>query len=323
VLNRPRIVVLDGHTLNPGDLDWQPIAEQGEFTVYDRSDDEVVARARDASIVLTNKQLLNDERLAQLPKLRYIGVLATGVNVVDLEAARRRNILVKNILGYAALSMAQHVFALLLELAVHTDAHDRAVHGGQWSIQQDFCFTVAPITELADKMMGIVGVGEIGRRVAKIAAAMGMNVAAAHQRSERETDLPGVEIDWMSIDELFERADVITLHCPLTEKTRHLVNTERLQRMKPIAWLINTGRGDLVDESALAYALHEKRIAGAGLDVLSREPPPPDNPLLAAPNCVITPHCAWASIEARRRVMRIAAENIRAFLHGAPVNVVS
>lgn len=311
---RPRIVVLDGHTLNPGDLDWSELAALGELTVYDRSGEKVVERAAGAPIVLTNKEMLDARRIEKLPDLRYIGVLATGMNVVDLEAAKRRGIVVTNVPGYAKHAVTEHVFALVLELAKLTGAHAQAVREGQWSKQEDFCFTVGPIVELAGKTMGIVGMGAIGGQVARVAGAMGMKVAAAHQRSMKEVSIPGVDIEWLALDELVERADVLTLHCPLTEATRGMMSAERMGRMKKSAFLINTGRGALVDEGALAEALREGRIAGAGLDVLSQEPPPADHPLVGAPRCVVTPHVAWASVEARRRVMAIAAANVREFL---------
>jgi glycerate dehydrogenase len=328
-----RIVVLDGYTLTPvqpgrkpppGQLDWEPLASLGELIVYDRTPArEVAARAQGASIVLTNKAVIDAQAIQSLPQLRYIGVLATGTNIVDLDAARQRGIPVTNVPGYSAASVAQHVFALLLELATHTAAHAQAVRDGQWSRCPDFSFTVAPIVELAGKTLGIVGLGAIGKQVARIGHAMGMRIAAAHQSSMRQVELPGVAIDWMPVDDLFAHTDVITLHCPLTDQTRGLVNAQRLGCMKPTAYLINTGRGPLVDESALAETLAQGRLAGAGLDVLSTEPPSPDNPLLSAPRCIITPHIAWASYEAKQRLMRIAADNIRAFLDGRAVNVVN
>ncbi len=336
---KPNIVVLDGYTLAPSDpdsghssptssptppLDWGLIEALGPTTVYDRSTEQQAAhRAADAPIVLTNKTPLSAPTIASLPQLRYIGVLATGVNVVDLDAARQHQVVVTNIPGYGTDSVAQHVFALMLELVGHIGAHNQAVHAGQWTRCADFSFTVAPITELAGKTMGIVGLGAIGRRVAQIAHALGMRVAAAHQSSMSRVRLPGIEIQWLPLDDLVAAADVITLHCPLTPQTHHLVNARLLARVKPTAILINTGRGPLIDEQALADALTQHRIAGAGLDVLSHEPPPPDNPLLTAPRCVITPHIAWASVEARQRLMGLAAKNIQAFLSGKPINVVN
>lgn len=318
----PQIVVLDGHTLNPGDIDWKPIESLGRLTVYDRSGAQSAERARGAPIVLTNKDPISAEMMDRLPDLRYIGVLATGTNIVDLRAASERGIVVTNVPGYGAQSVAQHAFALLLELVNHTSRHIDAVRAGRWSSSPDFCFTVDTIVELADKTMGIVGVGAIGRRVARISRAFGMNVAAAYQPDMETVHLSDVSIHWMPVDELFSASDVITLHCPLTEETRHLVNAQRLEQMKPSAYLINTGRGPLVDEEALQQALIEGQLAGAGLDVLDVEPPAKDHPLIGAPRCVVTPHIAWATREARVRLMSIAAENIAAFLRGSPQNVV-
>jgi glycerate dehydrogenase len=319
----PTIVVLDGHTLNPGDIDWKPVESLGRLTVYDRSGDKIVDRARDAQIVLTNKDPITADSLQQLPELRYIGVLATGTNIVDLQAARQREICVTNVPGYGAGSVAQHAFALLLELVNHTSRHLQAVRDGAWSSCPDFSFTVDTMYELAGKTMGIVGVGAIGRRVARISRAMGMDVAAAYQPDMEGVHMSEVPIHWMPVDELFSAADVVTLHCPLTDETRHLVSAERLELMKPTAYLINTGRGPLVDEAALHRALVDGRIAGAALDVLGVEPPAADHPLMGAPRCIVTPHIAWATKEARERLMSIAADNIAAFLRGTPKNVVN
>lgn len=327
-----RLVVLDGCTLTPNGVGqtvdaeeptWDALAALGDLHVHDRTAAaDILPRARDASIVLTNKTVLNDRALAALPALRYIGVLATGTNVIDLPAARERQITVTNVPGYSSASVAQHVFALLLELVSHVAAHDRAVRAGQWTKCPDFSFTVAPLTELAGKTLGIVGVGDIGKRVAQIGHALGMRIAAAHQSSMARVKLPGIDIAWMDVDELFAHADVITLHCPLTDLTRCLVNADRLGRMKRHAILINTGRGPLIDEAALAAALRDGTIAGAGLDVLGNEPPAADNPLLNVERCIITPHIAWASREARHRLMTAAVGNIKAFLAGTPTNVV-
>ena len=328
-----RIVAIDGHTLVPdparqGELDWRMIEALGEFTAYDRTQPAMmIDRLRDCTIVLTNKAVFDAPLLDKLPNLKYIGVTATGTNVVDLHAAKVRHITVTNVPGYGATSVAQHVFALLLELTNHVGAHNLAVRPKQgyagWPGASDWCFTVSPLAELADKTLGIVGLGAIGQRVAQIGAALGMRIAAAHQRSMRETWLEGIEIEWLPTDELFARADVVSLHCPLTDATKHMVGAIRLAMMKPNALLINTGRGGLIDEQALANALRDQRIAGAAVDVLSTEPPAADNPLLTAPRCIITPHIAWASVEARRRLMQIAADNIRAFQMGRPVNVVN
>ena len=319
---KPSIVVLDGHTLNPGDLNWDSLSAQGDLTVYDRSGSQVIERSGDAEILLTNKTVISAEHLKNLPKLQYIGVLATGYNVVDLSAARDAGIVVTNVPGYSSESVAQHVFALLLQLAGHTAELTAATAAGEWQACPDFSFTTAPMIELAGKTLGIVGLGAIGKRVARIADALGMRIAVARHRPGPQAELSGVEIDSLPIDSLCETADVLTLHCPLTDNTRHLINAERLARMKPSALLINTGRGPLIDELALFEALQSGQIAGAGLDVLSVEPPSEGNPLLGAPRCLITPHVAWATVEARQRLMQIASDNVTAFLAGEPVNVV-
>lgn len=323
-----RIVALDGYTLTravpgqtgpQGEPTWDTIEAFGELTVYDRTEPgDVLDRAKDARILLTNKTPLPAEVIAVLPDLRYIGVLATGVNVVDLSAARDAGVTVTHIPGYSGSAVAQHVFALLLELTNQVAAHDRAVHAGEWTRCPDFCFTLGPITELAGKTLGIIGVGNIGRRVARIGYALGMDILVS---SRTEKDM-GVPARWIDLDGLFEQADAVTLHCPLTDRTRHLVNARRLSLMKRSAYLVNTARGPLIDEPALASALNDGRIAGAALDVLSTEPPDADNPLMTAPRCIITPHNAWAARESRHRLMRIAAENLRAFLEGEAVNVV-
>ena len=305
-------------------MNWTSIQALGDLTVYDRTPREQISQhAQDAPIVLTNKTPLTAETIASLPQLRYIGVLATGVNVVDLVAARQHNITVTNVPGYSTDTVAQHVFALLLELINHTGAHSQAVRDGQWARCPDFSFTVAPIYELAGKTLGIVGMGTIGKRVARIGSALGMNIAAAHQSSMARVKLHGIPIKWHPIDKLLCLADVLTLHCPLTEQTRYLINAKRLATMKPTAILINTSRGPVVDEDALTIALHKNQIAAAGLDVLGSEPPAPTNPLLTTPRCVITPHIAWASVEAKKRLMDIAAQNIKAFLDESPINVVN
>lgn len=321
---RPRIVVLDGYTLNPGDLSWDEISKLGELTVHDRTPiDQVVPRSSGATIVVTNKTPITAQTIAQLPDLKLISVLATGTNIVDLPAARAAGVSVCNVPGYSTDSVAQHVFALLLELNNRVGDHDRAVHAGQWSSCADFAFTLSPIRELAGKTLGIVGLGTIGKRTAMIGAALGMKIAASHQRSMATTHIPGVEVRWLPVDDLLAESDVVSLHCPLTDATKNLISAARLSKMKKSALLINTARGPLVDEAALADALHCNVIAGAGLDVLSAEPPPATNPLLAAPRCVITPHNAWATVEARTRNMAITTNNLRSFLAGSPVNVVN
>ena len=318
-MNRPTIVVLDGHTLNPGDLDWHGVEAIGALTVHARSGaTEIVARAAEADILLTNKTPVTAETIAALPKLRCIGVLATGYNVVDSAAAKVRGIPVCNVPGYGTASVAQHVFALLLELTQQTGHHARTVRDGRWSASPDFCYWDFPLIELAGRTLGIVGYGSIGEAVARIGLAFGMKVIAS-VRSPRSAD--GVE--FVSTEEIFRRADVLTLHCPLTDETRGIVNATRIATMKPGAFLINTGRGPLIVEQDLADALNAGRLAGAGLDVLSTEPPPNGNPLFAAKNCIITPHIAWATRSSRARLMEVVVENLSAFLAGKPQNVVN
>ena len=319
-MSAPRIVVLDGFTLNPGDLDWAPLRALGECEVFDRTPpDGVLERARGAAVVLTNKTPLPREVIEALPDLRYIGVLATGCNVVDVSAAKAHGIPVTNAPGYGTPSVAQHVFALLLELTQHTGHHARTVRDGRWSASLDFCYWDTPVVELAERTLGIVGYGSIGAAVGRIALAFGMNVLAATRRTRPNIGM----IEFTSTDDLFRRADVVTLHCPLTAETQGLVNAQRLALMKPDSYLLNTGRGPLIVEQDLAHALNAGQIAGAGLDVLSAEPPSPDNPLLTAKNCLITPHIAWASRAARARLLAIVVENLRAFLAGEPTNVVN
>jgi glycerate dehydrogenase len=317
-----KIVVLDGHTVNPGDNPWEPIAALGGLTVHERTPaDQVVARAGEAEVILTNKTPLSADLLAQLPKLRFIAVLATGYNVVDVAAAGRCGIPVANVPEYGSDSVAQHTFALLLELTNHVALHDTAVKAGKWSASADFSFWTASLTELAGKTMGIVGLGRIGHRVAAIARAFGMEIAAFNPR--HRTAPQGVPVTWMELPELFAQADVVSLHSPLTADNAGFVNAGLLGVMKPGAFLLNTARGALVNETDLAEALNGGRIAGAGLDVVAVEPIAPNNPLLTARNCLITPHIAWASLAARQRLMATSARNVAAFLEGSPINVVN
>lgn len=310
---RPRIVVLDGHTLNPGDLSWSALEALGDCTIHAHTPAaEIVARAAGAPIVLTNKTPLSAATLAALPDLRYLGVLATGYNVVDVAAARARGIPVANVPLYGTASVAQHVFALLLELTQQVARHAASVRAGRWSESRDFCYWETPLLELSGLTLGIVGTGRIGGAVARIAEAFGMKVIAARRSGGRA-----------ELEQVLRAADVVSLHCPLTEETRHLINATTLGWMKPGALLINTSRGPLIDEAALAAALHAGRIAGAALDVLSTEPPPAGNPLFTAPNCIITPHIAWATRAARSRLMGTAIANVAAFLAGKPENVVN
>lgn len=317
-----KIVVLDGYTLNPGDNPWDDLARLGELTVYDRTaTEEVEARAADAEIVLTNKTVLDRHSLSRLPRLRFVSVLATGYNVVDVDAARARGIPVSNVPEYGTDSVAQHVFALLLELCHHVGAHDRAVTDGEWVAAKDFCFWKFPLVELTGRTLGVVGFGRIGRRVGVLANAFGMRVLAAGGR--RRPVPPYEPFAWTEIDDLFAASDVVSLHCPLTARNEAFVNAKLLERMKRTAFLINTARGPLVDEAALAAALNAGTVAGAALDVVSEEPMRPNNPLRTARNCIITPHIAWASVAARRRLMAATVHNVRAFLDGQPVNVVN
>ncbi|MFB9274635.1 D-2-hydroxyacid dehydrogenase [Cohnella cellulosilytica] len=317
-----KIVVLDGHALNPGDLSWSGLERLGEVTVYDRTPPERVAeRAADADAVLTNKTRLPADALRQLPKLKYIGVLATGYDVIDIAAARERGIVVANVPGYGTQSVAQLVFALLLELCQHAGLHDRSVKDGDWSRSADWCYWNKPLVELHGKTIGIVGYGSIGEQVGRIAHAFGLKVAAYRRSPGGEP--PFDRFSWVGLDELWETSDVVSLHCPLTSETAGLVNRSSLARMKKSAFLINTARGGLVDERALADCLNAGGIAGAAVDVLSSEPPASDNPLLTAANCIVTPHLAWATHEARTRLLQTVTDNLAAFLDGKPANVVS
>jgi glycerate dehydrogenase len=317
-----KIVVLDGHTLNPGDNPWDEVASFGHLTVYDRTPPELILeRCGDAQIVLTNKTRLRPETIAALPDLKLIGVLATGFNVVDLETSARLGIPVVNVPEYGSLSVAQHTIALLLELTNRVALYDAAVKRGEWSQAPDFTFMKAPLTELSGKSLGIVGLGRIGGKVAAIARALGMEILAHNPRLRSAPD--GVPVEWLTLDQLFSRADVLSLHCPLSADNEGLVNGARLSLMQSHAFLINTSRGPLVREADLARALNSGVIAGAALDVTAQEPIPADSPLLTAKNCIITPHIAWMSLGARRRLMATTAQNIAAFLAGKPQNVVN
>ena len=316
-----KIVLLDAHTANPGDLSWQPLEAIATCEVHARTPlDQTVARCSGAEIVITNKAPLTREIIAALPDLKYIGVTATGFNVVDVVAAKERGIVVTNVPGYSTPAVAQHVIALLLELTNHVGHAAKSVEAGGWVKCPDFAYWDHPIIELSGRTLGIIGYGEIGSAVARIAAAFGMKVLAS-KRTWKEPPPAGVTA--AEIDDIFRQSDVISLHCPLTDATKHLVGERTLGLMKREAMIINTGRGPLVDEPALAQALNEGRIAGAGLDVLSVEPAKADNPLLTAKNCLITPHVAWASRESRARLIDITAANLKAFLAGTPVNVVN
>ena len=316
-----KLVVLDGHTLNPGDLSWDGLLGLATCEIFDRTAPrDIVTRAAGAEILLTNKVPLRGDTLAALPALRYIGVSATGYDIVDIEQASQQNIVVTNVPSYGTNSVAQMVFALLLELCNNVGLHSAAVRDGLWASSPDWCFWQSPLIELSGKTMGIVGYGRIGQRVAEIALAFGMQVIAASNRTP--TNLPS-GIRQGSVDEVFIGADVVSLHCPLQPSTRGLVDSRRIAQMKPTAMLINTSRGGLIVEEELAAALNSGRLAGAGLDVLTVEPPTASSPLIGARNCVITPHIAWATRKARSRLLDTAITNIRSWLEGRPQNVVN
>lgn len=316
-----KIVILDGFTANPGDLSWTALEEMGTLTVYDRtSPNETVVRAADAEIVLTNKVVIGRAEMEQLPKLRYIGVLATGYNVVDIEAAHERGITVTNVPAYSTESVAQMVFAHLLTVTNRTEHYAIQNRAGRWSENPDFSYSDTLLTELAGKTFGIVGLGNIGQRVAQIALAFGMKVIAL---TSKPVEALPAGVEKADKRTLFSTADVLSLHCPLTNDTRHLVNAETLGWMKPSAIVINTGRGPLVDDQAVADALAEGRLAAFCADVLTEEPPKADNPLLGQPNAYTTPHIAWATIEARQRLLKVAIGNVRSFVNGNPQNVIT
>jgi len=316
-----KIVILDGYTLNPGDISWADFETLGDFTTYDRtSPDKIIERSENAEIILTNKTIINKKTIKKLPKLKYIGVLATGYNIVDVIAAKEKNIVVTNIPSYGTSSVAQMVFALLLELTQNVGHHSNSVKSGDWSRSEDWCYWEKPLIELDDLTMGIIGFGRIGKATAEIARAFGMKVIA------NDTANTNSNSDWVKFvdkETIFSESDVISLHCPLTSDNKHFVNSVKINLMKRSAFLINTSRGLLVNEEDLAHALNAEKIAGAGLDVLSVEPPADTNPLLTAKNCIITPHIAWATIAARQRLMDIAVRNLKSYLNGKPVNVIS
>lgn len=316
-----KIVVLDGYCLNPGDLSWEDMGSLGDLQVYDRtSPSELLERAEGAEVLITNKTLISDKDMDALPDLKYIGVLATGYNVVDVEAAKQKGIVVTNIPAYSTRSVAQMVFAHILNITQRVEHYACLNRQGKWSDSADFSYWDTELIELDGKWMGIVGFGNIGQATARIALAFGMKVAV--YTSKPQSDLPEGIIK-MDLDQLFSTCDVVSLHCPLTPSTKEMVNAKRLNLMKPNAILINTGRGPLVNEQDLAVALNEKRIMAAGIDVLSIEPADPSNPLLSARNCFITPHIAWATKEARTRLMQIAVSNLKEFLNGNVVNNVA
>ncbi|MCP4173035.1 MAG: D-2-hydroxyacid dehydrogenase [Fuerstiella sp.] len=319
-----RIVILDAETLNPGDLRWNAFHDLGDVIIHDRTPTSlVVERSTDAVAVITNKVPLCANAMQQLPQLRYIGVTATGFNIVDVDAATAHSVTVSNVPVYGTDSVAQHTIALLLELARGIRAHDAAVKRGEWTRGDNFCLPCGPIVELRGRTLGIAGLGRIGLAVARIGQAMGMRILAASRSAEGQKIVDGVEVEYVPIDDLFQQSDVVSLHCPLTSATAGLVNADQLERMKPSAFLINTSRGQLIDQPALAAALRTNQIAAAALDVLETEPPAEDNPLLSAPRCLITPHVAWYAEEARARLLAMSAANLKAFFDGTPQNVVN
>lgn len=316
-----KLVVLDGHAVNPGDLSWECLAQFGDVTVYERTkQEEAIARVKGADIVLTNKTAITAELLDACPTVKLVCVLATGYNVVDCQAARQRNIPVCNVPDYGTAAVAQFTFALLLELCHQVGHHDRAVHNGKWSSIPDFCFWDTPQMELAGKTLGIVGFGRIGRAVGRIARAFGMKVLAYNRSRHPEGEEIGEYVD---LDTLLAQSDIVSLHCPLTEENKGLICKETLTKMKPGAILLNTARGPLVNEQDVADALYSGKLRGMAADVVSYEPIDPSNPLLTAPNCIITPHMAWAPIESRQRIQDCTVNSIRAFLNGSPINVVN
>lgn len=321
-IHQMKIVVLDGYTLNPGDISWETLHQLGNVTIYDRTDtNQLIERAADAEAILTNKTKLTQEHITRLPKLKYIGVLATGYNVIDIDAAKQEGIIVTNAPGYSTSSVAQLVFVFLLEMALHVHEHSDSARQGDWATAADFSYWNYPLMELAGKTMGVIGFGEIGQRVADIAAAFGMNVIAYSRTQTDQSHRKSFK--WVELNTLFKHADVVSIHCPLTPQTEGIIDKRNLSLMKPTAYLVNTSRGPIVVDEDLAEALNNKVIAGAGIDVLSVEPPNADNPLLSAKNCLVTPHIGWATKEARIRLLKIVVNNLRAFKNGQPINVVN
>ncbi|MGL1933432.1 MAG: D-2-hydroxyacid dehydrogenase [Fibrobacterales bacterium] len=316
-----KIVILDSYTTNPGDLSWEPLQAIGDVTLYDRTElSEIVDRAQGAEVILTNKVVLHKEILMQLPDLKYIGVLATGYNVIDIDFAKKNGILVTNIPGYSTDSVAQLTFSFILAHTHSTAQHSESVHSGDWSSCQDFSYWNHPLLELSGKTLGVIGYGAIAQKVIAIGQAFNMKIIV-HTRTVPSENIPGIR--FISRNELFSESDFISLHCPLTQETTEMINSQTLKTMKPSAFIINTGRGPLIDEQALADALSKKMIAGAGLDVLTKEPPSKNNPLLSLNNCLITPHFGWATVEARKRLIEMATNNISAYTTGTPINVVN
>lgn len=317
-----KIVVLDGYTLNPGDLTWDKLKQLGEVIFYDRTPPEkVLERASGAEVILTNKTPVSKEVIRQLPDLKYIGVLATGYNIIDINAAKQQEIIVSNAPGYSTDSVVQMTFALLLELTLRVQRHSDSVFTGKWAGSSDFCYWDFPLVELAGKTFGIIGFGHIGQKVADVASAFGMKIIANSRTQTNQSHR--INFKWVSVPELMAEADVISIHCPLFPETKGMINKDSLKRMKRSAYLLNTSRGPIVVDQDLADALNNDMIAGAGIDVLSTEPPQKDNPLFNAKNCLITPHISWATFEARTRLMDIVVNNLSAYISGNPVNVVN
>lgn len=316
-----KIVVLDGYALNPGDLSWDGFKELGELVVYDRTtQEEILSRSMEADVLLTNKTPIRENVINALPRLKFVGILATGYNIVDVETASRKGIIVSNIPEYGTYSVAQLTFALLLELCHHVQRHSDTVREGKWAASKDFSYWDFPLVELAGKTMGIIGFGNIGQKVGDMATAFGMNVVGSARRKSDQSHRK--KFQWMEIPDLLEQSDVVSIHCPLTPETQGLINGKTIATMKKSAFLLNTSRGPIVVDSDLANALNDEVIAGAGIDVLTVEPPQKDNPLFKAKNCIITPHIAWATKEARTRLMEMAVRNLEGFLAGNPINVV-
>lgn len=322
-----KAIILDAYTLNPGDLNWGPLTELANFTIYERTSFStndiqlIIERSKEAEIILTNKTPITKEVIKELPKLKYIGVLATGYDVVDIHAANERNIVVTNIPAYGTNTVAQMTFSLLLELTNHVGLHHQAVKQGEWTSNQDWCFFRKPLLELTGKTLGIIGYGRIGQATSKIAQAFGMNVIASKRTPNK--DLETNQMKFASLDELYAKSDVISLHCPLTEENKGMINKDSIQKMKDGVLIINTARGALIQEADLAEALNNGKVGGAAVDVVSSEPIKENNPLLHAKNCIITPHIAWATKEARQRLLEIAVDNVKSFLTGNPINKVN
>ena len=316
------IVILDAYTTNPGDLSWERFSEFGEVTAYDYTPPElIIERCKDAEIIIDNKVILTKEIMDNLPKLKYIGMLSTGFNVIDIDAAKKNGVVVCNVPTYSTAAVAQLTFALILEIYNQVGVHNEAVHSGEWSSCRDFCFQKTPLIELSNKTIGLIGYGKIGSEVAKIADAFSMNILCYVPSKKPLPDFKNFR--FVTLDELAEQSDIVSLHCPLTPETTGIINKRFISKMKENAIIINTSRGPAIDEQALADALNEGKIAGAGVDVLSTEPPKENNPLLTCQKCFITPHIAWAGFETRERLIGVVYDNLKSFINGNPTNVVN